>query len=112
DITRQLPAWPERMQRLDAGVESLLLRRFERHLARAHAVALGDELGERGIAAGQLLRQRVIGRERAEGGAIERVGARREDLEPLAAALDVEKDARALRPPHPILLHDPHPLRP
>ncbi len=54
----------------------------------------------------------MIGRDRAEGGAEEGVGPRREDLEPVLPAVEREEDARALGAADPLLLHDAHALGP
>ena len=37
------------MKRLEAGVAAALFRGFQHFLARAHAVALGDEILEQGV---------------------------------------------------------------
>src|SRR5579883_1437429 len=97
DIDGQLPTGNKRMKRFDTGVESFLLRRFENRFARAHPVGFGDESGERRIAACEFLRQRMTGRDRAEGGAEEGIGTRGEDLEPVGTAAEREKDASADR---------------
>ena len=46
DIDRHRPGRVERMHGPEAGVEALFLRRLQRDLAGAHAVAHGDELGQ------------------------------------------------------------------
>jgi hypothetical protein len=51
DVDRQLPVRVERVLRLEAGVEALLLGRLDLGLAGADALALGDEGGELRICA-------------------------------------------------------------
>ena len=111
-IDRELPALDQRMQRLEAGVVAAFFRGLQHGLAGAHAVALGDELIELRVFGAELERQRVVRRERHEGGAIERVRAGREDLELLRAPLQTKEHARALGAADPVLLHQPHALGP
>ncbi len=54
----------------------------------------------------------MVGRDRAERCAEERVGPRGEHFEPVAAPLEREEHARALGAADPVLLHEPHALGP
>ena len=54
----------------------------------------------------------MVGREGQERGAEQRVLPGREDLNPLLFSSDPEKDPRPLRAADPVLLHQPHALRP
>ncbi len=105
------------MHRLDAGVEPQLLGGVDLGLRCAAPLALGDERRELGIFRGRGLRQRMIGRDRHELGAEQGVVAGGEDLELVLAVrrgLRVEREAyvQALGAADPVLLHQPHLLRP
>ena len=102
----------QRMLGDEAGVVADLLGRLDRGLRRAGAIAFRDEGRDPGILRGKLVDQRVMRRERDEGGAEERVGARREDLELPVAARDPPLDIGALRLADPVLLHQPDLLGP
>ncbi len=111
DVDGQLPGRVERVPGPDAGVEAELLGLLDRLLRGADAPALGDERGELRIFRGRGLRERVIGRERHEARAEQRVGPRRVDLEIRLAArrgARIEREAHheALRAPDPVALHD------
>src|SRR4029077_8510157 len=86
--------------------------RLDDRLAGPHAVAFGDELGEGGIAAGDLLGERVIGRDGEERGAKKRVLACREDLELVVPPDQRKEDPRTLRLADPVLLHEADALGP
>ena len=117
DVDRQLPVRIERMDRLDAGVEALLLRGLDDLLRGAVALALGDEFGERRVLRGRRSGERMVGRDRHEPGAEQGVVARGEDLE---LALGVRRRLGIEREPHqqpfraadPVALHDAHLLGP
>ena len=101
----------------DAGVEALLLRRLELRDGRAHVAAFLAEGRELGVVLGCGPGERVIGRERHECGAEQRVGARRVDLDfalALGRHLLVEREAheQAIRAADPVRLHQAHLLRP
>ena len=81
DIDRQRPVRVERMHGADAGVVAQLLGRLDRLRGRAGAPALLDEGGERRIPRGGGAGERMVGRQRHEAGAEQRVGARRVDVE-------------------------------
>ena len=112
DVKGQLQAVDQGVAHFEAGVVPLLLGRRDDLLAGAQAIASGDELGRRGILGGDLGGHRVMGRERAEGGAEERIGPRGEDPQTRVAADDREIDLRALGPPDPVALHQADLLRP
>ncbi len=117
-IDRQLPVRIERMDRLDAGVEAQLLGLVDQLLRGAGALAFGDEGGERRILRGRRRGQRMIGRQRHELRAEQRVGPGGEDLELALAArrgrrrIEREADQQALRAADPVALHQPHLFRP
>jgi hypothetical protein len=69
------------MNDANAGVEALLLRSFERGQRSAGAAALIAEGGQFRILGGQLFCQRVIGGDRHEGCAENRVRTGRVDLQ-------------------------------
>ena len=100
------------MDRLQPGVEAQLFRRLDRRFAGADAVALGDEAGQIGVPRRQTHRQRVIGRNRDEAGAEQRVRPGREDLDLVAVVLQVEREAQAGRLADPLVLHGPDLVRP
>ena len=112
DIDRNTPALVERMHRLETGRIAALLGGLDDRLAGAHAVAFGDERGEIRVVLGEAQRQRMVRRERQERGAEQRVLPGREDLDALVLPGDREEDARAFRAADPVLLHQPHALRP
>ena len=117
DVDRQLPSWIERMDRLDAGVEALLLGGVDDLLRGAVAFAFRDEFGERRILRGCGRGERMIGRERHEFGAEQGVVARGEDLELVFSRrrgrrIEREADMQSLRAADPVALHDAHFLRP
>ena len=80
DVNRQLPICIEGMQSFDAGIEAELLRGFDGFLGGAAFMAIAHESGEFRIACRQALDQRVIGRERDEAGAEDRVRPGGKDL--------------------------------
>ena len=102
----------ERIDRLAAGVEAFLLDlagharravlRLEPRPARS-ANCIAARL------AAPLLHQRMLGGEQQEGGAVDRVDPRREDLDarrrPLAGFAERKRDPRALGPADPVPLH-------
>ena len=113
DIDRQLPVRIERMDRLDAGVETLLLGGVDDFLRGADAFDLGDELGEFRILRRRGLRQRMIRRDRHELGAEQRVVPRRENLQLGLAGrrrgrIEREADQQAFGAADPVALHQPH----
>ena len=75
DIDRQLPVRIERMDRADAGVKTLFLGGVDDFLRGADPLDLGDELREFWILRSRGLRQRMIGRDRHELCAEQRVRA-------------------------------------
>ena len=85
DVDRQRLAVAEGMGDREAGVVAHLLGGLDRLGAGAAAVALRDEGGEPGVLGGERARQRMVGRERDEARAEQRVGAGGEDLDRLEA---------------------------
>ena len=112
DIDGNSPALVERMHCLEAGKIAALLGGLDHRFAGAHAVAFGDERGETRVMFGEAQRQRMVRRECQERGAKERVLPGREDLDTLVRPGDREEDARPFRAADPVLLHQPHALRP
>ena len=112
DVDRQRGVVLERVADREAGIMAALLGALDGLLAGAHAVALGDERGQRRIARGELIGQRVVRRNRAERRAEDGVVARREDLEPVVAADHLEEHAQAFRAADPAFLHKPYAIGP
>ena len=101
------------MDRPDAGVEAQLLGGVDDLLRGADALCLGDELGELWIFRGRGLRQRMIGGDRHELGAEQRVVPRRENLQLALAGgrgrgIEREADQQAFGAADPVALHQPH----
>ena len=105
DIDRQRLAGDERVLRPQPGVEAELLRLLDRRFTGPKMVALLDERRQSGIVGCELGRKLVVGGDGAEAGAEDRVGPRREHLQPVLPPLDLEQEAKTLRPADPILLH-------
>ncbi len=117
DVDRKRPGRIERVDRLHPGVEAELLGLLDQLLRRAGVLALRDEGGERRILGGRGGRKRMVGRERHELRAEQRVVARREDLDlalRVRRGLRVEREAdeQSLGAADPFLLHEPHFVRP
>ena len=102
------------MHRLEPGVEAALLGRLDHRLAGAHAVAFGDEVGERRIVLGELLRQRMVRRRWRRNEAPNSVSGRvvKTSSVLVAARRCANEDARAFGAADPVLLHQPHALGP
>src|SRR5262249_26845943 len=81
DIDRKVPTRIEGMERLHPGVETLLLGRVYQFLRSAMAFAFGNECSERRILGCSGGSERMVGRERHELGAEQRVMPRGEDVE-------------------------------
>ena len=106
------------MAHAQAGVEALLLLRLELGRGRAVPLAFGDE-GARAprFVLGDGLGQRMIGRDRQEARAEQRVGARGEHLDQLVALRRrarpiCEADQQAFGAADPVRLHQPDLVRP
>ena len=122
DIDRQAPVGIEGMKDAQAGVVALLLRRLDRRDRRADLPAFLDEGGELRVVAGGGGGERMIGRDRHEFRAEQRVGTRRVDFEfvdarfagerPQRRRVDDEADHQAFRAPDPVALHQAHLFRP
>ena len=117
DIDRKLPRRIERMHRADAGVEAHLLRGIDLGLRGAAAFALGDELRELRIVLCCRRSQRMIRRQRHEFRAEQRVRPRGENFQFALAVrrgflIEREADQQAFRAADPVLLHQPHFVRP
>ncbi len=116
-IDRQRPFRIEGMAHAHARVETLLLRRLQRRSRGAHAAAFVAECGKLGIVGGQCLRQRMIGGNRHEGRAEQRVGPGRVDLQLIHALRrrlfgQSPADQHAFRTADPVALHQAHLFRP
>ena len=117
DVDRQLPRRVERVERRDAGVEAHLLGGIDLGLRGAAVPAFLDECGKLRILLCRRGGKRMIGRERHEFRAEQRVRPRGEDLElgfALRRRLRIEREAdqQPLGAADPVLLHQPHFLRP
>ena len=110
----------ERMRHMEAGRHPLLFHRRELGLDNRAALAFIDERGEPRIRMRRVRGERVLGRDRAEGDAHDRVGARREYPQlPIGDGVarcvpDVvrEGEAHAFAAADPVGLHRPHALGP
>jgi len=113
DVNRYLPVCIERMDRLDAGVETELLGGVDDFLRGAVALRFGDELRQLRVFGGRSLRQRMVRCDRHELCAEQRIRPRRENLQ-LAFAVrrggGIEREAhqQAFRTADPVALHQPH----
>ena len=117
DIDRQLPGRIERMDRLDAGVEAELLGLVDRFLRGADAFRFGDEFRELRIFLRRRGRERMIGRERHEFRAEQRIGPRGENFQfafGVRRGLRIERETnqQSFRTADPVALHQPHFVRP
>src|SRR3546814_9560078 len=88
-----------RSDRLEPGIEAELFLRLDLGRGGAALLAAGDERGDLGAVGGVGLRDRVIGRDRDEAGTEDRVGARREYLDPFGATGDLEPEGQPTAPP-------------
>ena len=122
DIDRQAPAGVERVMNLEAGVVAPLLRGLDRRDRGADPAAFLDERRQRRVALRRRAGQRMVGRDRHELRAEQRVRAGRVDLE-LARSrfaceraerrrIDDEANDKALRAPDPVALHEADLFRP
>ena len=93
-----------------------LLRGLDLGRGGAGLAAFGDEALQARIRFGQFGDQRMLGRQRREGSAIERVGPRGEDFQLAAICTrqvgELPEDARAAALADPVGLHQAHLLRP
>ena len=117
DVDRKRPRGIERVDRLHPGVETLLLGGVDQLLRGAVAFAFRDEFGERRILGRCGDGERMIGRERQELRAEQRVVARGEDVDlvfPQRGGRGIEREAQVqpLRTADPVALHDAHLLGP
>ena len=108
DPDGQMPVRIERMLDRQAGVEAHLLGGVELFGGGALPAAFLDERCEFGRILRQFLGQRMVGRNRREARAEQRVGTRRKDVEPGRAADHLEAEFQALRLADPVFLHQPH----
>ncbi|OPZ59574.1 MAG: hypothetical protein BWY87_00937 [Deltaproteobacteria bacterium ADurb.Bin510] len=105
----------DRIEAVLAGKDALLLVAVGSAGDLVVLQSLGHELVDGGFlfgALGQLLDQRVFGRDAHEGRAEERVGAGGEDLDFLVAIFELEADQRAFAAADPVLLHGQHAFGP
>ena len=122
DIDGQPPLWIERVQHFEAGVVALLLRGLDGGDRGADLAGLLDERVKRRVMASRRGGQRMVGRDRHEFRAEQRVRPGRIDVEltrlrlalerPERRRIDDEPDRKALRAPDPVLLHQAHFFRP
>ncbi len=117
DVDRQFPGQIQRMDDLDAGIHATLLCRFQRSQRRALTTALVAELGNLGILLSQSFRQGMIGGNRQEGSAKQRVRTRRVNRDVVKTfrrrcghCLPAQR--QAFRLADPVLLHQPDLFRP
>ncbi|ABA48399.1 hypothetical protein BURPS1710b_3452 [Burkholderia pseudomallei 1710b] len=104
----------ERMRHRKARGDALLLHRRDVGLGDAAALAFVDERLQRGLVPREPRGERMLGRDRAERDAHDRVGARREHAQQLLLAVELvrkaEVHAEALA--DPVVLHHLHALGP
>ena len=112
DEDGQLLALDEGVQRDERRQVALLLGPLDRRLAGAEGVAFGDERGEAGVIGGELVGERVVGRDGAERGTEDGVVPRGEHVEPVVAPGERERHAQTLGAADPVRLHQPHPFGP
>ena len=116
-IDRQRPGFVERMARADAGVEAELLGGVDVGLRGAAMPAFLDERGELRIFLRRRRGQRMIGRDGHELGTKQRVRPRGEHFQfgfAVRRGFWIERKAhqQAFRAADPVLLHQPHFVRP
>ncbi|MNZ83004.1 hypothetical protein D3C78_1017200 [compost metagenome] len=117
DIDRQFPCRVQRVHDLDAGIDTLLFRRFQRCQGGAMAAAFVAELGNRRILRRQFPRQRMVGGDRQEGCAEQRVRARRIDgdvgeIFRRRVSNGLPAQRQPLGTTDPVFLHQAHFFRP
>ena len=122
DIDRQAPIGVERVKDLEARVVAPLLRGLDRRDRRPDPAAFLDERRKLRIAPRRGGGQRMVGRDRHEFRAEQRVRACRIDLEPARLRFACERAQRrgiedeahqqALRAPDPVALHETDLVRP
>ena len=97
----------QRMGHGQAGSHALLVDRGKVRFHDGAPLALVDELGEGGIAARGVGSQRMLGRNRDERRAEQRIGTGREDLQLPRRAVELvgESEVDALAAPDPVRLH-------
>ena len=111
DPDRQRPVRIERVAHADAGVHAALFGLFERLFRGADPAAFGDEGRDLGVLGLEPARERMVGRDRREGGAHQRVGARRVDLErvePFGGVHRLEGELQPAALADPVGLHQAH----
>src|SRR3546814_6609197 len=99
------------MNDAEPGVEALFLGGFDVRRGGAGGAAIRDETAKRFIVAGQRLRQRMIGRDRGEARAEQRVRPGREHLEPVETGGrlgEAETEAKALAFADPVFRSAEH----
>ena len=110
DVDGKLSTLDHGMRDAHAGIEALLLLRLQFGEARAVTVTFLDERFGFGVRLGDDARKTVIGRDRQERRAEQRIGTRGEDLDDLDAFRRGtgdrrEADEQSLRAPDPVRLH-------
>ena len=104
----------ERMRAVEPGRHPELFHRREVGLHHAAALARFNKFRELRVVAREPRRERVLGGDRVERHAHDRVGARREDAQQLPLAVDLvgEAEVHALAATDPVRLHQLHALGP
>ena len=101
-----------RVLHAQAGVEALLLLRFQLGLRRTGALAFADEFGQLGVISSEFAGQRVLGRHGKERRAVNGIWAGGKDHQLVVATLDGQRHFGAFGPADPVFLHQPHLVRP
>ena len=93
------------MDRLETGIDALLLLGFQLGRRSTALPAFGDEIGHACVVRRCPLRQRMFGCDREEGDAHQRVRPGGEHLQRFPAAGNIETDLQTFRAPQPVALH-------
>ena len=112
DINRYAALLVERVNGFQGRAIAAFIGRLDNRFAGTEPVAFGDEFGELRVARGELLRQRVMRRQRDERGTEQCIGTGCENLDRLVAAGDRKLYPRAFGAADPVLLHQPYSLGP
>ncbi len=102
----------DRVDRAQAGVHAALVLGFQLGLGDAAVFQLGDEIRQLLVALRCLQRQRVLGRDRQEGDAHQRVRTGGEHAQRLGLTLHREVDLQPLAAADPVALHGFHRVGP
>jgi len=102
----------QRVRGFKARIEAELFGLFDGDFGGAAGLARGKKFFEFGFIAREFLTHGMVGRQRHEGCAEERVGARGEDFDLFFGADDVPFELQALGFSDPVFLHDADFFRP